>query len=169
MYYPANDLPVPGQKYTFGIVKAAQARGDFQVLAERNRRALRVHLGADVAAGLETLQRAIQQRAQESVERERDLDQEERRPKPLKWLIIAAIASIPVILTLTAVDGFLRAFYSYMDVAAKSAPVQTAPAPPSDELLQSNEPGVILLQPLNETAPPLPMQAVPSEPAPTKN
>ena len=38
------DLPVPGQKYTFGVVKAAQARGDFQVLAERNRRALRVHL-----------------------------------------------------------------------------------------------------------------------------
>jgi transaldolase / glucose-6-phosphate isomerase len=57
----ANDLPVPGQKYTFGIVKAAQARGDFQVLAERNRRALRVHLGANVAAGLDTLQRAIQQ------------------------------------------------------------------------------------------------------------
>ena len=44
----AADLPVPGQKYTFGIVKAAQARGDFEVLAERGRRALRVHLGADV-------------------------------------------------------------------------------------------------------------------------
>ena len=57
----AHDLPVPGQKYTFGVVKAAQARGDFQVLAERNRRAVRVHLGPDVAAGLETLQRAIQQ------------------------------------------------------------------------------------------------------------
>jgi transaldolase / glucose-6-phosphate isomerase len=41
----ATDLPVPGQKYTFGVVKAAQARGDFQVLAERGRRALRVHLG----------------------------------------------------------------------------------------------------------------------------
>jgi len=41
----AADLPVPGQKYTFGVVKAAQARGDFQVLAERGRRALRVHLG----------------------------------------------------------------------------------------------------------------------------
>ena len=27
--------PCPGQKYTFGVVKAAQARGDFQVLAER--------------------------------------------------------------------------------------------------------------------------------------
>lgn len=57
----AADLPVPGQKYTFGIVKAAQARGDFQVLAERNRRALRVHLGADVAAGLTKLQQLIQQ------------------------------------------------------------------------------------------------------------
>ena len=48
----ANDLPVPGQKYTFGVVKAAQARGDFQVLADRQRRALRVHLGSDVKAGL---------------------------------------------------------------------------------------------------------------------
>src|ERR1700722_9264653 len=56
----AADLPVPGQKYTFGIVKAAQARGDFNVLAERNRRALRVHLGADLAAGIKTLQDAIQ-------------------------------------------------------------------------------------------------------------
>lgn len=54
------ELPVPGQKYTFGIVKAAQARGDFQVLAERGRRALRVHLGKDLKAGLATLQAAIQ-------------------------------------------------------------------------------------------------------------
>ena len=37
---------MPDQKYTFGVVKAAPARGDFQVLAERGRRALRVHLGA---------------------------------------------------------------------------------------------------------------------------
>ena len=51
----AVDLPVPGRKYTFGVVKAAQARGDFDVLVERDRRALRVHLGADVAAGLGTL------------------------------------------------------------------------------------------------------------------
>lgn len=55
----AVDLPVPGQKYTFGIVKAAQARGDFQVLAERKRRALRVHLPANVNAGLEKLSDAI--------------------------------------------------------------------------------------------------------------
>ena len=57
----AADLPVPGQKYSFGVVKAAQARGDFEVLAERGRRALRVHLGKDVAAGLKRLQQAIQQ------------------------------------------------------------------------------------------------------------
>ncbi|HZQ93500.1 MAG TPA: bifunctional transaldolase/phosoglucose isomerase [Candidatus Sulfotelmatobacter sp.] len=52
-------LPVPGQKYTFGVVKAAQARGDFQVLAERGRRALRVHLGSNLKAGLAALQAAL--------------------------------------------------------------------------------------------------------------
>jgi transaldolase / glucose-6-phosphate isomerase len=57
----AVDLPVPDQKYTFGTVKAAQARGDFAVLAERGRRALRVHLGKDVVAGLATLSKALQQ------------------------------------------------------------------------------------------------------------
>jgi len=56
----AKDLAVPGQRYTFGVVKAAQARGDFQVLAERDRRALRVHLGPDVAAGLKTLNAALE-------------------------------------------------------------------------------------------------------------
>jgi hypothetical protein len=51
------DLPVPGQKYTFGVVKAAQARGDFQVLLDRGRRALRVHIGGglSVSEGLERI------------------------------------------------------------------------------------------------------------------
>jgi transaldolase/glucose-6-phosphate isomerase len=53
------DIPVPGQNYSFGVVKAAEARGDFAVLAERDRRALRVHLGADVGAGLRTLEAAL--------------------------------------------------------------------------------------------------------------
>jgi transaldolase / glucose-6-phosphate isomerase len=56
----AVQLPVPGQKYTFGVVKAAQARGDFQVLAERGRRALRVHLGSNLKSGLATLHSAVQ-------------------------------------------------------------------------------------------------------------
>jgi transaldolase/glucose-6-phosphate isomerase len=55
----APDLPVPGRRYTFSVVKAAQARGDFHVLTERNRRALRVHLGRDVAAGLITLEKTV--------------------------------------------------------------------------------------------------------------
>src|SRR5579862_2280740 len=55
------DLAVPGQAYSFGIVKAAQARGDFDVLAERGRRLLRVHLPADVDAGLKQLGQAIEQ------------------------------------------------------------------------------------------------------------
>jgi len=57
----AADLPVPGQKYTFGVVKAAQARGDFQVLAERGRRALRVHLRGDLKSGLGKLVSAFQE------------------------------------------------------------------------------------------------------------
>jgi transaldolase / glucose-6-phosphate isomerase len=60
----AADLPVPGQKYTFGVVKAAQARGDFQVLVDRGRRALRVHLGGDLKAGLGALLKAVQQAMQ---------------------------------------------------------------------------------------------------------
>jgi len=57
----ASDVAVPGQKYTFGIVKAAQARGDFNVLAERGRRALRVHLGKNLKSGLNALSKAVQQ------------------------------------------------------------------------------------------------------------
>ncbi len=57
----AADIPVPGQKYTFGVVKAAQARGDFEVLAERGRRLLRVHLGTPVKTQLATLEKTIKQ------------------------------------------------------------------------------------------------------------
>jgi transaldolase/glucose-6-phosphate isomerase len=56
----AVDLPVPDQKYTFGVVKAAQARGDFAVLAERGRRALRVHLSKSVSKDLAKLSSALQ-------------------------------------------------------------------------------------------------------------
>jgi transaldolase/glucose-6-phosphate isomerase len=56
----AKDLAVPGQKASFGIIKAAQARGDFDVLTERGRRALRVHLKGDLESGLKMLDAAIQ-------------------------------------------------------------------------------------------------------------
>ena len=55
---------MPGQSYTFGIVKEAQARGDFEVLAERGRRALRAHITGDLDAGLDRLARAVEQALQ---------------------------------------------------------------------------------------------------------
>ena len=55
----ADDIPVPGQTYSFGIVKAAQARGDLAVLVERGRRCLRVHLQRGVASGLARLASAV--------------------------------------------------------------------------------------------------------------
>ena len=55
----AQDLPVAGKPYTFGVIEAAQARGDLQILRQRDRRALRVHLGSDVDAGLEALAGAV--------------------------------------------------------------------------------------------------------------
>jgi transaldolase/glucose-6-phosphate isomerase len=50
-----HDLPVPFERYSFAMAEAAQGRGDFEVLAERGRRALRIHLGQDVEAGLQRL------------------------------------------------------------------------------------------------------------------
>ena len=55
------DLAVPGETYTFSVVKAAQARGDFGVLAERGRRALRIHLSAEVSKGMSALTEAVKQ------------------------------------------------------------------------------------------------------------
>lgn len=52
------DLDVPDHGYSFGVVKTAQARGDLDVLVERGRRALRVHL-KDVDAGLKELVKAV--------------------------------------------------------------------------------------------------------------
>jgi transaldolase/glucose-6-phosphate isomerase len=54
-----DDLAIPGHRASFGTVKAAQARGDFDVLAERGRRALRVHLKRDVASALAALDAAV--------------------------------------------------------------------------------------------------------------
>ncbi len=57
-----QDLPVPGQRYTFGTIKRLQAVGDCEVLAARGRRVLRVHL-KDVESGLRDLHAAVQKHA----------------------------------------------------------------------------------------------------------
>jgi transaldolase/glucose-6-phosphate isomerase len=56
-----TDLSVPGEPYSFGVLKQAQALGDFRSLARRGRRALRIELGADVAAGLQRLHELIRE------------------------------------------------------------------------------------------------------------
>ena len=58
----AEDLAVPGQKASFGVIKAAQARGDFDVLTERGRRALRVHLKGDLKTATGDARRCDRQR-----------------------------------------------------------------------------------------------------------
>ena len=59
----ATDLAVPGHRYSFGVVKAAQARGDLEVLQTRGRRALRVHVVGDLTDGLERVARAVERHA----------------------------------------------------------------------------------------------------------
>jgi transaldolase/glucose-6-phosphate isomerase len=54
------DFPVPQAPYTFSILKDAQALGDFQSLLKHGRRAIRVDLGNDVIAGLESLRKLIE-------------------------------------------------------------------------------------------------------------
>ncbi len=56
---PAQDIPVPGQRYGFKVVEAAQARGDMGVLVERGRRVIRLDLGGDVEGGLKWLAAAV--------------------------------------------------------------------------------------------------------------
>lgn len=58
------DMQIPGESYTFGILKQAQALGDFRALASRGRRAIRVDLGDDVLIGLKRLQELIERAVQ---------------------------------------------------------------------------------------------------------
>jgi hypothetical protein len=100
------------------------------------------------------LQRAIQQRAQESVEREAELDREQRRPKPLKWLIIFLIACVPIAATLFAVDGFLRVFHQYLSTVSKQEQDRAeSQAAEAEAQAPSNQPGVVMLQPVNPPEP----------------
>jgi len=55
---PAHDLAIPGRTASFGVIEAAQARGDFRVLAERGRRVLRAHTVRDVDEGIAAIAEA---------------------------------------------------------------------------------------------------------------
>ena len=107
------------------------------------------------------LQRAIQQRAQEALDRDAELDREKRRPQPVKWLTIFALACIPVLLTIVAVDGFLRVFHKVAEMYS-DPPQQAQPAEP--EINSSSTPGIVMLQ--SYDAPPTAQR---SDPAPAAN
>jgi glucose-6-phosphate isomerase len=47
-----EDVPIPGEPYSFSVLKRAQALGDLQSLQGKNRRVIRVHLAGNVAEGL---------------------------------------------------------------------------------------------------------------------
>jgi transaldolase/glucose-6-phosphate isomerase len=51
----AEDLPIPGEPYSFSILKQAQALGDLRSLESKQRRVIRLHLGKDVPAQLARL------------------------------------------------------------------------------------------------------------------
>jgi hypothetical protein len=92
------------------------------------------------------LQRAIQQRAQDALDRDAELEREKRRPQPVKWLTIFALACIPVLLTIVAVDGFLRVFHKVAAIYSADTPPQAQQqAAPSEEPSQS-QPGVVMLE-----------------------
>jgi hypothetical protein len=88
------------------------------------------------------LQRAIQQRAQDALDRDAELDREKRRPQPLKWLTIFALACIPVLLTIGAVDGFLRVFHKVAAMYTSAPPAQEQQAPSDTQ----SQPGVVMLE-----------------------
>lgn len=94
------------------------------------------------------LQRAVQQRAQERMDRDRERSR--MKPAPLRWLIIALIAAIPVVLLFGAVDRFLHVFYKMNDSLQSAPPPDASPKP--QQPATSPQPGVVILQPV-EPAP----------------
>jgi hypothetical protein len=91
------------------------------------------------------LQRAVLMRAQEAMERDRDRDREARKVSPLRWIVVSTLALIPVVLMVVAVDGFLRVFHKYNEIAGQSQPAPEASAP--IEEAEPDQPGVVILQP----------------------
>lgn len=56
----ARDLPIPGEPYSFSVLKHAQALGDLRSLVSKKRRVIRLHLGADAGANLTRLKQLLQ-------------------------------------------------------------------------------------------------------------
>jgi hypothetical protein len=103
------------------------------------------------------LQRAVQQRAQEAMDRDRD---RAPKPNPVRWLVVFALATIPVLLLLGAVDGFLRAYYRVNQMIGEQVNAQAEQASAAQQQQEeepvSSEPGVIILRNIPDEKPTTP-------------
>jgi len=54
-----QDVSIPGESYSFSVLKSAQAQGDLETLRSLGRPAIHIHLGQDIGAGLQRVQTAI--------------------------------------------------------------------------------------------------------------
>jgi hypothetical protein len=104
------------------------------------------------------LQKAIQARAQEALERDRE--RAKIKPAPLRWAIMFLLALVPVILLVLGIDAFVRAFHKINDTYSKlpmpPAPEAQAPAEPP----RQQQPGVVILESVpQETTAPTPPEA----------
>jgi hypothetical protein len=106
---------------------------------------------------LSELQRAVQARAQQDMDRARE--RANSKPNPARRIAMFALALIPVALLFTAVDGLMRVFHhiNYIYNSPDAVALQAQPEPPPP-INSSAEPGMVLLQPLQDTskAPPPP-------------
>jgi hypothetical protein len=99
------------------------------------------------------LQRAMQARAQEALDLQRE--RAKTKPAPLKWTVMFLLALIPVLLLVAGIDAFVRVFHHINDTYSKMpVPEQAQQAPSVDEPRAPQQPGVVILE------------SVPQEPVP---
>lgn len=111
------------------------------------------------------LQKAIQARAQEALERDRE--RAKTKPAPLRWAIMFLLALVPVVLLVLGIDAFVRAFHKINDTYSKM-PMPAAPEAqaPASEPPQQQQPGVVILESLpQETTAPNPTQSAEAQSA----
>ena len=56
-----QDAPIPGEPYTFGVLKAAQALGDLRSLNDHGRRVVGIHISGDLVQGIHIIEQAVKE------------------------------------------------------------------------------------------------------------
>lgn len=90
------------------------------------------------------LQRAMQQRAQESLERSRE--RSKTKPAPLKWTVTLALALVPVLILVAGIDAFVRVFHKINDAYSKLPVPAPEPQAPTVREPVEQRPGIIILE-----------------------